>query len=141
MLAAAGVEESRQRVVVEVTPEPQGDEEREANLLRPGCLRDPRAELPLARGGERERSTIACARCAGSDEPSRFEGAKLAVDVARGDVPEPRQPPLDLLQEIPPGAGTVVEEPQQRALGGVQPWHCAFTLAFTLDIPFWRVSL
>src|SRR5439155_7300656 len=89
VLAAAVLEEARQRVVVEVTPEPQRDEEREPNLLRPRRLRDPRPELPPARGGERVRPPVACPRRAGPDEPPRFERAKLPVDVARRDVPEP----------------------------------------------------
>jgi hypothetical protein len=113
-------DERRERRVVEMPAEPTCHEERKAELLRPRVLVDPRAECPLARRGDRERATVARARGAGLDQRAGLERAELAIHVALGHVPEPGETGLRLLHQLPARLGTVVQQAEERALGGVQ---------------------
>ena len=56
----------------------------------------------------------------GPHELARSSVRQLAVHVARGHVPEPGEAALGLLEQLPAGPRAIVEEPEQRALGGVE---------------------
>ncbi len=126
MVLAAGVDERREVVRLEVAAEPEGDQERESDLLGSRGLADPLRERPAAGGSEGEGDAVAHAGATRRDEPAVLQDAELPVDVAGGDVPEARQAALHRLEQIPAGHRAVVEEAEEGALGGVQVGHLTF---------------
>jgi hypothetical protein len=113
VVGPARVDERAQCGGIEVAPEPECDEQGEADLLGTWFLADPRCERTAAGGGDFEGPAVARAAGASGDKPSFLEGAELAVDVAGGEVSEAGKPGVDLLEKVPPSLEPVVEEAKQ----------------------------
>ena len=78
MLGALVVEEAGQGLVVEMFGEPEGDQQRDADLLGRGLAADPFGERAPAGVGDGERAAITGARVARVHEPAGFERLQLA---------------------------------------------------------------
>ena len=113
-------EEAAEQRRREVGAEEHGEEQRRADDVRPGLVGDPSREGLAPGVGDPVGPPVAGAGLPGGDEAGGLEAAQLAVDVARGDVPELPDRVLSGTGELPAGHRPAMEEAEEGGRGRVR---------------------